>query len=88
MTKEDYEKFSDYYNLDGTAKGNWLRAVGECTATHIVAAFDPSIAGDSGAYLADAKVSPEQTQPYATDKEGAKKLWALSEKLVGQTFGP
>ncbi|KAI0045922.1 NAD(P)-binding protein [Auriscalpium vulgare] len=55
-------------------------------ATHIVAAFDPSITGQSGAYLADCKVRNEIVAPHAVDPESAVKLWALAEKLVGQTF--
>ncbi|KAG5720313.1 Retinol dehydrogenase 12 [Termitomyces sp. T112] len=86
MTKEDYEKFSDYYNSDGSPKGDWVRTVSQSTATHIVAGFDPSIADKSGAYLVDCKVSNEQAAPYALDKENAKKLWTISEDIVGQKF--
>jgi len=86
MTKEDYEKFSDYYNPDGTPKGNWLKTVEECTATHIVAAFDPSIADQSGSYLVECQIANEQAAPYSRDKENAKRLWDLSEKIVGQKF--
>ncbi|KAG6829140.1 hypothetical protein H0H87_012509 [Tephrocybe sp. NHM501043] len=86
MTKEDYEKFSDYYNADGTAKGDWVRTVPQVTATHIVAAFDPSIADQSGSYLVDLKIANEQAAPYALDKENAKKLWTLSEEIVKQKF--
>ncbi|KAJ7230309.1 NAD-P-binding protein, partial [Mycena pura] len=86
MTVEDYQKFSDYYNLDGTPKGDWARSIGQGSATYFVAAFDPSITDHSGEYLSDCKLAPEQVAPHATDKEAAKKLWKLSEKLVGQTF--
>ncbi|KAJ7247442.1 NAD-P-binding protein [Mycena haematopus] len=86
MTTEDYEKWSDYYNLDGTPKGDWARSIGQGTATYFVAAFDPSIADQSGAYLSECKIATEQAAPHATDKEAAKKLWVLSEKLVGQKF--
>ncbi|KAJ7245425.1 NAD-P-binding protein [Mycena rebaudengoi] len=86
MTKEDYEKFSDFYHPDGKPKGDWVRSVGQGTATYFVAGFDPSIADQSGAYLADCKPVPEQAAPHATDEEAAKKLWALSEQLVGQKF--
>ncbi|KAJ6604843.1 NAD-P-binding protein [Mycena vulgaris] len=86
MTKEDYEKFSDYYNLDGTPKGDWIRSIGQCTATYFVAAFDPSIADKSGAYLTECKIT-DQVAEHATGKERADQLWELSEKLVGQKFG-
>ncbi|EIM90352.1 NAD-P-binding protein [Stereum hirsutum FP-91666 SS1] len=86
MTKEDLEKFADYFNPDGTPKGNWLKTVGECAANYLVAGFDPSIADKSGSYLTDCQVANEQAAPYALDKDSAKKLWDLSEKLVGQKF--
>ena len=40
----------------------------------------------SGACIADSAIDPT-TAPHALDPESAKKLWALSEKLVGQKFG-
>ncbi|KAF8066768.1 NAD-P-binding protein [Lyophyllum atratum] len=86
MTAEDYIKFADYYNPDGTPKGDWVRSISQCTATHIVAGFDPSIADKSGSYLTDCKVTNEAAAPYATDKENAAKLWALSEEIIGQKF--
>ncbi|KAG6829139.1 hypothetical protein H0H87_012508 [Tephrocybe sp. NHM501043] len=86
MTKEDYEKFSDYYNIDGTPKGDWMRTIAQCSSSHIVAGFDPSLVDKSGSYLSDCKVANEQAAPYALDKENAKKLWALSEEIVGQKF--
>ncbi|KAG6842807.1 hypothetical protein H0H93_003347, partial [Arthromyces matolae] len=33
MTKEDYEKFSDYYHPDGTVKGDWTRPVEQVAAS-------------------------------------------------------
>jgi hypothetical protein len=33
MTKEDYERFSEFYNPDGTPKGDWARSIGQGTAT-------------------------------------------------------
>ncbi|GLB44981.1 putative NAD-P-binding protein [Lyophyllum shimeji] len=88
MTKEDYEKFSDYYNPDGTPKGDWMGTLETSTATHLVAAFDPSIADKNGAYLVDGNVANEQAAPYALDKDQAAQLWTLSEELVGQKFAP
>lgn len=45
MTRRDYIKFSEGFHPDGRPKGDWTRSVGEGSASHIVAAFDPSIAG-------------------------------------------
>ncbi|KAJ6453378.1 NAD-P-binding protein [Mycena sanguinolenta] len=86
MTKEDYEKFSEFFHPDGTPKGDWSRSIGQGSATYFVAAFDPSIADQSGAYLSDCKIATELVAPHAIDKEAAKELWVLSEKLVGQKF--
>ncbi|OAG05458.1 NAD(P)-binding protein [Paraphaeosphaeria sporulosa] len=54
-------------------------------STTIVAAFDPSIADQSGAYLADCQVEETQ-EDWMQDPEGPEKLWKLSEQLVGQEF--
>ena len=51
-------------------------------STTLVAALDPSIT--SGSYLDDCNVA--EPEAYATDREKAQQLWALSEKLVGQKF--
>lgn len=32
MTKEDLDKFADYFSPDGTPKGDWVKTVGECAA--------------------------------------------------------
>lgn len=52
--------------------------------TTIVAALDPRISANSGAYLADGKIEP--TYDYAEDKGNAEKLWKLSEDLIGAKF--
>ncbi|KAF2727426.1 NAD(P)-binding protein [Polyplosphaeria fusca] len=55
------------------------------TATTIAAALDPNIADRSGAYLADCKVDHgEVWEKWAQGQDNAEKLWALSEKLVGE----
>ena len=46
---------------------------------------NPHIIASSGLYLADGNVAKEQPKS-ATDLDMAEKLWALSEKLVGQEF--
>ncbi|TVY36418.1 Short-chain dehydrogenase-like protein [Lachnellula subtilissima] len=54
-------------------------------STALVAALDPSIAEFSGGFLQDCVLRPVE-QAYAKGKENADKLWALSEKLVGEKF--
>ncbi|KDQ11789.1 hypothetical protein BOTBODRAFT_176980 [Botryobasidium botryosum FD-172 SS1] len=68
-----------------TERVKW-KTVAQGAATHIVAAFDPSILPQSGSYLADGNVETATLAPHATDPEDAKKLWDLSEKLVGEKF--
>ncbi|KAI8576450.1 hypothetical protein K450DRAFT_256819, partial [Umbelopsis ramanniana AG] len=69
---------------------DWSKAVFKTipsgTSTHIVAAFDPKIASDSGAYLDDCQIAMDHAKPYAKDDTQAEKLWALSEQIVGQKF--
>ncbi|KAL8283970.1 hypothetical protein RQP46_005083 [Phenoliferia psychrophenolica] len=75
-----------FRSLDGTWTAEALggpRTMGEGAAGYIVAAFDPALKGQSGAYLVDAKVANEQAASHATDPEEAEKLWRLSEELVG-----
>ncbi|KFZ15813.1 hypothetical protein V501_02541 [Pseudogymnoascus sp. VKM F-4519 (FW-2642)] len=54
-------------------------------ATHIVAAFDPTISGYNGLYLEDCTIF-KTLQSWASDPEAAKKLWTFSEELVGEKF--
>lgn len=52
-------------------------------STTLVAVLDPSIEVESGAYLWNGTVREEQ--PF-TAEEDQDKLWALSEKLIGENF--
>ena len=60
----------------------------EGVATHIFAAFDPSLASESnGAYCEDARIVDKgDIVPYARDSFEAQKLWNLTEEVVGQQF--
>jgi len=53
-------------------------------STTLIAALDPSIEDQSGAYLEDEDIA--KPEDYAVDREKAEKLWHLSERLVGQEF--
>ncbi|KAK8058630.1 hypothetical protein PG994_009078 [Apiospora phragmitis] len=54
------------------------------TAPLVAACLDPALEDHSGSFVQDCQVG--QALEYATDPTNAKKLWALSERLVGQTF--
>ncbi|KAG2175318.1 hypothetical protein INT44_007806 [Umbelopsis vinacea] len=62
------------------------KTIPQGTSTHIVAAFDPSIASQSGSYLVDCQLAMDHAKPYAIDDTQADRLWKLSEKIVGQNF--
>jgi NAD(P)-dependent dehydrogenase (short-subunit alcohol dehydrogenase family) len=53
-------------------------------ATSVWAAIAPELDEHGGSYLADCALA--EARDYATDPEAARRLWALSEELVGETF--
>jgi len=55
-------------------------------STTLVAALDPSIEGDSGAYLDDGDVAVNAPPDYLAVPENEERLWKLSEELVGEKF--
>lgn len=64
-----------------------FKTLDECSATHVVAAFDSRLDDYNGAYLEDGNLAPAKyLKETASKPEDAEKLWKLSEKLVGQAF--
>ncbi|KAL2019320.1 hypothetical protein VTK56DRAFT_9787 [Thermocarpiscus australiensis] len=62
-----------------------------CAANHVFAAFGPGseLEGHNGAYLTDCRIADPVTdtvKPWATSIAEARRLWNLSEELVGQKF--
>jgi NAD(P)-dependent dehydrogenase (short-subunit alcohol dehydrogenase family) len=87
----DWEFFKKQGFVDENLKpidspGLRWKSIPQGASTTVIAAFDPSIAERSGAYLNDGKVDDEAVKAYAIDEGNAEKLWALSEKLVGEKF--
>ncbi len=70
------------------------RAAPANTAIPVYTATAPELEGRGGLYLEDCHVAevddtenaPEGVRSYALDPENAKRLWAISEQMVGQTF--
>ncbi|KAI1340255.1 hypothetical protein F5Y15DRAFT_52745 [Xylariaceae sp. FL0016] len=56
----------------------------EGASTTLVAATDPALNECAGLYLADCQLCP--CADFAQDSAIAEKLWALSEKLIGEKF--
>jgi len=79
------------YGADGDARG--LLAFGikisspfflspaKGARTSVYLASDPGVAGVSGEYFV--KCKPKQPKPWARDQEAARRLWQVSEELVG-----
>ncbi|KAI1415007.1 retinol dehydrogenase 13 [Hypoxylon sp. FL1857] len=60
------------------------KTLSEGTSPLLAAALDPEFDDKSGSFIQDCQIgSPLE---HATDPENARKLWELSEKLVGQKF--
>ncbi|CAN9169869.1 unnamed protein product [Alternaria alternata] len=53
-------------------------------ATSVAAALDPRLDNYPGAFLDDCQVA--KVLDYASSEDNAESLWALSEKIVGETF--
>lgn len=57
-----------------------FKTIPQGVATYVVAAFDPSIKDQSGAFLVDCEIAEA---PPSVTEESAAKFWALSEEVVG-----
>ncbi|PVH86419.1 NAD(P)-binding protein [Cadophora sp. DSE1049] len=60
------------------------KTIEQGSSTTLVAALDPKLDSVSGAFLDDCK--PSKALEYASSLDNAEKLWALSEKIVGEKF--
>ncbi len=77
------------------ANGSPLKSIQQGAATQVWGATSPELAGVTGVYLEDCAIGkpiPATTIsavgviPEAYDVAAADRLWAISEKIVGQTF--
>ncbi|KAL7806852.1 putative short-chain dehydrogenase [Trichoderma aethiopicum] len=76
-------------NAEGWLTGFDFKTPDRGVATHIYAAFEPSLKDVNGVYLEDAHIADpfiQTVKPWGTSKVEAERLWKLSEKLVGQEF--
>ncbi|KAF7896531.1 hypothetical protein EAF00_006545 [Botryotinia globosa] len=91
--EKDYGTMTERFNSRGHIKMDgpfpW-KTLEAGTSTTLVAVLDPALKNKtyythhSGAYLADCQIA--ETTDYTTNPDYAERLWALSEKLVGQKF--
>ena len=85
--------FADLQNNRPAGEELVFKSVEQGAATSIWAATSPELEGRGGIYLEDCQVaapavagSSRGVESYALDAAAADRLWALSEKLVGQAF--
>jgi NAD(P)-dependent dehydrogenase (short-subunit alcohol dehydrogenase family) len=62
-----------------------LKSIPEGAATTLWAATAPDLVHHGGSYLADCSISGEHA-PWAVDHDAARRLWTLSEELIGESF--
>ncbi|MEW6270262.1 MAG: oxidoreductase [Thermodesulfobacteriota bacterium] len=60
-----------------------FKSVAAGAATTVWAATAPELASRGGTYLADCAISDEHA-PWARDPEAARRLWEMSERMVGE----
>ena len=85
MTKDDFQALMDRAKASPSGGMPAYKSVEQGAATSVWAATAPELDDQGGTYLADAEVT-DQYAPWARDPESARRLWTLSEQLVGQTF--
>ncbi|GAA5977549.1 hypothetical protein JCM10908_005013 [Rhodotorula pacifica] len=83
ITRED-EIAMGFINEDGSDGDRFkFKSLKQGAATHIVAAFEPSLQDKGGIYLDDCQIQPE-VEAYAVSQENADRLWTVSEELVSK----
>jgi NAD(P)-dependent dehydrogenase (short-subunit alcohol dehydrogenase family) len=85
MTNDDFQALMDRAKSSPSGGMPPYKTVEQGAATSVWAATAPELDAEGGTYLADTEVT-DQHAPWARDPESARRLWALSEQLVGQTF--
>jgi NAD(P)-dependent dehydrogenase (short-subunit alcohol dehydrogenase family) len=96
MSREDRAQLGQRI-ADATSSGSattfeW-KTIPQGAATSVWAATSPDLRDIGGRYCEDCQLAPLASaptgpgyQPYAVDPDTARRLWVLSERLVGQDF--
>ena len=85
MSRDDFAQMAERAKAAPSGGLPPRKTVEQGAATSVWAATAPELDGQGGTYLADAEVTDDHA-PWARDPESAKRLWALSEEMVGQQF--
>ncbi len=93
LTPEDIKFIQDRAAARTSGGGMSFKTPEQGAATQVWAATAPELASKGGLYLEDAQISgttppagASGCAPHALDPEAARKLWAVSEKLLGESF--
>ncbi|KAJ7676852.1 hypothetical protein DFH06DRAFT_1317462 [Mycena polygramma] len=84
-----YMQFVGFVHAEGNPTNDArsaLKTIPQGAATTVAAAFDPRLEDKSGSYLADCVEANDAVAPHSADPGMAQKLWALTEKIVGEKF--
>jgi NAD(P)-dependent dehydrogenase (short-subunit alcohol dehydrogenase family) len=86
FTREDFAELQERAKARSSGGGGLPPVVGVDVgaSTSVWAATAPELDEQGGTYLADRAVA--RAAAYATDPESARRLWELSEQLVGERF--
>ena len=85
MTRDDMEQLMARAKRGPSGGMPPRKSIEQGAATTVWAATAPGLEEQGGTYLADCQVT-DQHAPWARDPESARRLWALSEDLVGAQF--
>ncbi|KAL8866726.1 MAG: hypothetical protein Q9174_006124 [Haloplaca sp. 1 TL-2023] len=92
MNNVSQEMFMDGWKIAVEANGGQpvameeVKSLGTGCSTTLVAALDPSLSSQSGAFLRDCNVVTERLKSHADDPQSANDLWSLSEQIIGEKF--
>ncbi|MGH0029404.1 MAG: oxidoreductase [Myxococcota bacterium] len=92
LVPDDIQMMRDRAKARGTELK--LKPVEAGAATQVYAATAPELEGRGVLYLEDCHVAevkdgeslPDGVRPFAVDPEAARRLWSVSEEMVGQSF--
>jgi NAD(P)-dependent dehydrogenase (short-subunit alcohol dehydrogenase family) len=87
LDRSDYETLKERARRSPAGGLPGYKSLAEGAATTIYAATSPDLAGTGGVYLADEAISDEHA-PWALDRDNARRLWDLSERLLAAWLTP
>ncbi|KAK7063363.1 short-chain dehydrogenase/reductase family protein [Favolaschia claudopus] len=69
-----------------TEKFDFWKTIPQGAATTVVAAFDPRLNDQPGAYLSNAAIANDSRAAHSADAANAERLWTQTEEILGEKF--